>query len=163
MYESYRFVRWMRNKLGSVLDKRGHRRVDFGARNLALGKRRRAQHKVESNSHAKSHGSSGQNRHSGVHSERSMNMEAKPPLQQSTQDEQIRTALDQHWTASDATIMKRSTASISRKRCWNTHSQASERAVDPTYRTSAPVSPTKSGFLSDESLAAVSFGSPNSS
>src|SRR6516164_4207738 len=102
MYESYRFVRWMRNKLGSVLDKRGHRRVDFGARNLALGKRRRAQHKVESNSHAKSHGSSGQNRHSGVHSERSMNMEAKPPLQQSTQDEQIRTALDQHWTASDA-------------------------------------------------------------
>ena len=28
-------------------------------------------------------------------------MEAKPQLQQSTQDEQIRTALDQHWTASD--------------------------------------------------------------
>ena len=29
-------------------------------------------------------------------------MEAKPQLQQSTQDEQIRTALDQHWAASDA-------------------------------------------------------------
>ena len=29
-------------------------------------------------------------------------MEAKPQLQQSTQDEQIRAALDQHWAASDA-------------------------------------------------------------
>jgi hypothetical protein len=37
------------------------------------------------------------------------------------------------------TILKRSTASITRTRCWNTHSQASEPAVDPTYRTSAPV------------------------
>jgi hypothetical protein len=31
-----------------------------------------------------------------------MNMEAKPRLQQSLQEQQIRAALDQHWAASDA-------------------------------------------------------------
>src|SRR5215475_2146780 len=31
-----------------------------------------------------------------------MNMDAKPQPQQSTQDEQIRAALDKHWAASDA-------------------------------------------------------------
>jgi hypothetical protein len=31
-----------------------------------------------------------------------MNMEAKPQLEQTTQEEQIRAALDQHWAASDA-------------------------------------------------------------
>src|SRR5277367_3258460 len=31
-----------------------------------------------------------------------MNMEAKPKLEQSTQERQIRAALDQHWAASDA-------------------------------------------------------------
>jgi hypothetical protein len=31
-----------------------------------------------------------------------MNMEAKPQLEQSTQEAQIRAALDQHWAASDA-------------------------------------------------------------
>jgi ketosteroid isomerase-like protein len=31
-----------------------------------------------------------------------MNMEAKPRLEQTTQEQQIRAALDQHWTASDA-------------------------------------------------------------
>src|SRR5277367_6692032 len=31
-----------------------------------------------------------------------MNMEAKPQLEQSTQERQIRAALDQHWAASDA-------------------------------------------------------------
>jgi hypothetical protein len=50
------------------------------------------------------------------------------------------------------TILKRSTASISRTRYWNTRSQASEPAVDATYRTSALVSRATSGFLSDESL-----------
>jgi len=61
------------------------------------------------------------------------------------------------------TTLKRSTASITRTRCWNTRSQASEPAVDATYRTNALVSRAKSGLLSDESLAAVIFGSPNSS
>ena len=31
-----------------------------------------------------------------------MNAEAKPQLEQSTQEKQIRTTLDQHWAASDA-------------------------------------------------------------
>ena len=53
------------------------------------------------------------------------------------------------------TILKRSTASITRTRCWNTRSQASEPAVGATYRTNAQVSRAKSGLLSDESLAAV--------
>jgi len=61
------------------------------------------------------------------------------------------------------TILKLSTASITRMRCWNTRSQASEPAVDATYRTNALVSRVTSGLLSDESLAAVIFGSPNSS
>jgi hypothetical protein len=59
--------------------------------------------------------------------------------------------------------LKRSTASITRMRCWNIRSQASEPAVDATYRTSALVSRAKSGLLSDDPLAAVIFGSPNSS
>jgi hypothetical protein len=50
-----------------------------------------------------------------------------------------------------------------RTRCWNTHSQASEPAVDATYRTNALVSRAKSGLLSDELVAAVIFGSLNSS
>ena len=61
------------------------------------------------------------------------------------------------------TILKRSTASITRTRCWNTRSQASGPAVDATYITNALVSRAKNGLLSDESLAAVIFGSPNSS
>jgi hypothetical protein len=61
------------------------------------------------------------------------------------------------------TILKRSTASIARTRCWNIRSQASEPAVDATYKTNAPVSRAKNGLLSDELLAAVTFGSPNSS
>ena len=41
------------------------------------------------------------------------------------------------------TILKPSTASITRTRCWNTRSQASEPAVDATYRTNALVSEQK--------------------
>jgi len=59
------------------------------------------------------------------------------------------------------TILKRSTASITRMRCWNTRSQASEPAVDATYRANALVSRAKSGLPSDELLAAVISGSPN--
>src|SRR5262249_44657010 len=58
-------------------------------------------------------------------------------------------------------ILKRSTASIARTRCWNIRSQASEPAVDATYKINAPVSRAKNGLLSDELLAAVIFGSPN--
>jgi len=61
------------------------------------------------------------------------------------------------------TILKRSTVSIMRTRCWNTRSQASEPGIEATYRTNALVSRAKSGLLSGESLAAVIFGSRNSS
>src|SRR6516225_10075107 len=59
------------------------------------------------------------------------------------------------------TILKRSTPSIARMRCWNTHSQASESAVDATYRSHALSSRVKSVSLCGESLAAVIFGSAN--
>ena len=39
------------------------------------------------------------------------------------------------------TILKRSTASIKRTRCWNTRSPASEPAVVATYRTNEFVAP----------------------
>ena len=61
------------------------------------------------------------------------------------------------------TILKRSTVSTTRTRCWNTRSQASEFAVDATYRSSELLSRVKSALPSGESLAAVIFGSPNSS
>ena len=90
-------------------------------------------------------------------------MEAKPQLEQSMQENKS----VRHWISIGRrpmpTILKRSTASITRTRYWNTRSQASEPAVEATYRTSALVSRAKSGFLSDESLAPVRFGSPNSS
>jgi uncharacterized lipoprotein YmbA len=92
-----------------------------------------------------------------------MNVEAKPQLEQSTQEKQIRTALDQHWAASDANDFETELSSNMRTRCSITRSQANEHEVDATYRTSALVSRAKSGFLSGESLATVIFGSPNSS
>jgi hypothetical protein len=51
--------------------------------------------------------STGDNRHSGFHSKRErltkeLIMEAKPQLEQTPQEKQIRAALDQHWAASDA-------------------------------------------------------------
>ena len=58
-------------------------------------------------------------------------------------------------------ISKRSTPSIARMRYWNTRSQASESAVDATYRSHALSSQVKSVSLCGESLAAVIFGSPN--
>jgi hypothetical protein len=53
------------------------------------------------------------------------------------------------------TILKRSTSSIKRTQCWITRSQASEPAVEATYRANALVSRAKSGLLSDASLAEV--------
>src|SRR5215471_7130044 len=56
------------------------------------------------------------------------------------------------------TILKRSTASIARTRCWNTRSQASEPAVDATYRTNALVSRAKSGLLSQRIIGGGDLG-----
>ena len=78
-------------------------------------------------------------------------------------DQEIRAALDQHSAASDANDFETEHLIYTRTRCWNTRSQASEPAVEATYRTSALVSRAKSGLLSGESLAAVTFGSPNRS
>src|SRR5262245_48450600 len=79
-------------------------------------------------------------------------------------DQEIRAALDRHWAASDANDFE-AEHSIYREdmRCWNTHSQASESAVDATYRSHALSSRVKSVSLCGESLAAVIFGSPNTS
>jgi hypothetical protein len=93
-----------------------------------------------------------------------MNDQQRKEQYSGVRDQEIRA---RHWISIGRrpmpTILKRSTASITRTRCWNTRSQASEPAVDATYRTNALVSRAKSGLPSDESLAAVIFGSPNSS
>ena len=90
-------------------------------------------------------------------------MTAKPQPEQSMQEEQIRAALDQHWAASDANDFETEHLIYHEDAVLEYRSQASEPVVEATYRTNAPVSRAKSGFLSDESLAAVIFGSPNSS
>jgi hypothetical protein len=81
-----------------------------------------------------------------------MNDQQKKEQYPGVRDQEIRAALDQHWAASDANDFES-----------EHRSQASEPAVDATYRTNALVSRAKSDLLSDESLAAAIFGSPNSS
>ena len=92
-----------------------------------------------------------------------MNDQQKKEQYSGLRDQKIRAALDRIGRRPMPTILKRSTGSITRTPCWNTRSQASEPAVNATYKTSALVSRAKSGLLSVESLAAVIFGSPNSS
>ena len=77
-------------------------------------------------------------------------------------DQAIRAALDQHWAASDANDFE-TEHRIYHEDAVLEYPQSGERTRGATYRTSALVSRAKSGFLSDESLAAVIFGSPNSS
>ncbi len=72
-------------------------------------------------------------------------------------------ALDQHWAASDANDFETEHRIYHQDAVLETRNQASEPAVEATYRTSALVSRAKSGLLSDELLAAVIFGSPISS
>ena len=76
-------------------------------------------------------------------------------------DQEIRAALDQHWAASDANDFETEHRIYLQDAVWIIRSQASEPAVEATYRTNAPASRAKSGLLSDESSAAVIFGSPN--
>jgi hypothetical protein len=82
-----------------------------------------------------------------------MNDQQKKEQYSGVRDQEIPGALDQHWAASDANGFETE----------HRRSQASEHAVYATYRTDALVSRAKGGLLSDESLAAVIFGSPNSS
>ena len=86
-----------------------------------------------------------------------MNDQQKKEQYSGVRDQEIRAALDQHWAASDANDFE------TEHLIWNTRSPASEPAVDATYSSNALVSRTKSGSLSGEPLAAVIFGSPNSS
>ena len=78
-------------------------------------------------------------------------------------DQEIRAALDQHWAASDANDFEAEHRIYHEDAVLDTRSQASEPAVDATYRINAPVSRARSDLLSSESSAAVIFGSPNSS
>jgi ketosteroid isomerase-like protein len=91
-----------------------------------------------------------------------MNVEAKPQLEQSTQEKQIRT-LDQHWAASDANDFETEHL-IYHEDAVLDYPQSGERTRGrrniQNQRASQPI---KSGFLSGESLATVIFGSPNSS
>jgi hypothetical protein len=89
-------------------------------------------------------------------------MTAKPQLEQSTQEQQIRAALDQHWAASDADDFE-TEHRIYLDDAVLEYPQSGEPAADATFRTNAPVSRAKSGLPCDESSAAAISGSPNSS
>jgi hypothetical protein len=70
-------------------------------------------------------------------------------------DRKIRAVLDQHWAASDANDFETEHRIYHEERCWSTHRQASEPAVEATSRINALVSRAESGLLSDESLVAL--------
>ncbi len=92
-----------------------------------------------------------------------LNMEAKPQLEQSTQEKQIRAALDQHWAASDANDFE-TEHRIYLDDAVLEYPQSGERTRGRrTYRTNALINRATSGFPSVESSAAASCGSPNSS
>jgi hypothetical protein len=92
-----------------------------------------------------------------------MNDQQKKEQYSGVRDQEIRAALDQQWAASDANDFETEHRTYHEDAVLEYRSQASEPAVDATYRTNALVSRAKSGLLSDESLPAVIFGSPNSS
>ena len=92
-----------------------------------------------------------------------MNDQQNKEQSSGVRDQEIRAALDQHWAASDANDFETEHRIYHEDAVLDTRSQASEPAVDATCRTNALVSRATSGLLSDESLAAVIFGSPNSS
>ena len=92
-----------------------------------------------------------------------MNDQQKNEQYSGVRDQEIRAALDQHWAASDANDFE-TEHRIYHEDAVLEYPQSGERTrVDATYRTNALVSRAKSGLLFDESLAAVIFGSPNSS
>jgi len=92
-----------------------------------------------------------------------MNDQQKKEQYSGVRDQEIRAALDQHWAASDANDFETEHRIYHEDAVLEYPQSASEPVVDATYRTNALVSRAKSDLLSDESLAAVIFGSPNSS
>ena len=92
-----------------------------------------------------------------------MNGQQKKEQDLGVRDQEIRAALDQHWAASDANDFE-TEHRIYLEDAVLEYPQSAERTRGRrNIRANALASRAKSGFLSDESLAAVSFGSPNSS
>jgi hypothetical protein len=89
-----------------------------------------------------------------------MNDQQKKEQPSGARDQEIRAALDQHWAASDANDFE-TEHRIYHEDALLDYPQSGERTRG--RRTNALVSRAKSGLLSDESLAAVISGSPNSS
>jgi hypothetical protein len=92
-----------------------------------------------------------------------MNDQQKTEQCSGARDQQTRAALDQHWAASDANDFETEHRIYHEDAVLECTQSGERTAVDATYRTNGPVSRAKSSLLSDESLAAVIFGSPNSS
>jgi len=92
-----------------------------------------------------------------------MNDQQTKEQHSSVRDQEIRAALDQHWAASDANDFATEHL-IYREDAVLEYPQSGERTRGRSNIQNQRASqPSKSGLLSDESLAAVIFGSPNSS
>ena len=83
-----------------------------------------------------------------------MNDQQKKEQYSGVRDQEIRAALDQHCAASDANDFETEHRIYHEDAVLEYPRQASEPAVEATYRIGALVSRAKSGLLSDESLAA---------
>jgi hypothetical protein len=92
-----------------------------------------------------------------------MNDQQKNEQCSGVRDQEIRATLDQHWAASDTNDFETERL-IYLDDAVLEYPQSGERPRSRrNIQSQRPVSRAKSGLLSDESLAAVSFGSPNSS
>ncbi len=76
-------------------------------------------------------------------------------------DQEIRAALDRHWAASHANDFETEHRIYHEDAVLEYPQPGEEPADNATYRTNAQVSRAKSDLPSDESLAAVIFGSLN--
>ena len=92
-----------------------------------------------------------------------MNDQQQKQQYSGVRDQEIRAALDQHWAASDANDFE-TEHRIYHEDAVLEYPQSGERTRGRlNIQNQRLVSRAKSGLLSDESLAAVIFGSPNSS
>ena len=90
-------------------------------------------------------------------------METKPQQEQSMHEEQIRAALDQHWAASDVNDFE-AEHRIYHEDAVLEYPQSGERTRGRrNIQNQRATQPSQKRFVSGESLAAVIFGSPNSS
>ena len=92
-----------------------------------------------------------------------MNDQQKKEQYSGVRDQEIRAALDQHWAASDANDFETEHL-IYREDAVLEYPQSGERTRGRcNIQNQRASQPSKNGLLSDELLAAVIFGSPNSS